>query len=191
MKALFLLIILTNSAWASKTFTAGETVKASQFNSASFNVGAIQHSILTVEQFQSLNGDCWKLLNGQNIAGTDYAVLTNTTLLPDARGLFFRGANNGRTDSYKNSQNTALGGIQNQDWKDFYLINTAYSGPAYTHGWHGNFKQTTPHYSGATFGGGWFGGGTINWYYDTTAEVRPKNITINYFIKVNKACSFL
>lgn len=181
------LILATTSAFAQKNVLPGQAITPEAFNSSTLSLGSIQHSMLTPTQFTSLNGACWKLMDGSSIVGSQLATLTGMTTVPDARAMFFRGANNGRTDGYKNPQNMALGQTQNQDWKDFYMSNNNW-GTGYNHGWNGNQKATAPHTSNLTFGGGWAAGGTINWYYDPIAEVRPNSITVNYFIKINNTC---
>lgn len=49
-------------------------------------IGDVKTSILTEVEFQSLYGTTWALMDGRNIAGSDLAVLTGLSSLPDARG---------------------------------------------------------------------------------------------------------
>lgn len=51
------------------------------------DLGDIRPSALSESQFQAIRGDKWVLLKGQDITGSDYAVLTGITTLPDITGL--------------------------------------------------------------------------------------------------------
>jgi hypothetical protein len=163
--------------------TAGQPLDLISLSQAENKIGDVKQSMLTLEEFQSEHLGVWKLMDGGSCAGSAYATLKGVTVVPDARGQFLRMKNHGRTDTHKNTQGELnLGQQQSHDWKDFYMSNNS-NGVAYTHGWHGGQKRTSVHTTNQTFGGGWASGGTINWYYDAS-EVRPANITVNYFIKV-------
>ena len=59
-------------------------------------VGTIKKSMLTEVEFQAENGSNWVLMAGQDITGSDLAVLKvgnaiDPYSLPDARGQFLRG----------------------------------------------------------------------------------------------------
>lgn len=56
-------------------------------------VGDVKYSILEPEKFVKENGEGWVLMQGQDIKGTDLWKLTGIETLPDARGVFIRGAN--------------------------------------------------------------------------------------------------
>lgn len=60
-------------------------------------VGTVLHSMLTVAQFQAQYGTNWVLADGSSCTGTKYASVTGATTLPDMRGVFLRGKNNGST----------------------------------------------------------------------------------------------
>lgn len=61
-------------------------------------VGSIAESMLTEAQFQALNGTGWVLADGRSVVGSMYAMATGFTTIPDLRGVFRRGKNNGRAD---------------------------------------------------------------------------------------------
>ena len=62
---------------------------------------------------QALRGAGWVLADGRSVTGSAYATITGTTAIPDMRGLFLRGKNNGRTDGNKNPDgDLGLGAIQ-------------------------------------------------------------------------------
>jgi hypothetical protein len=61
------------------------------------SIGEIKYSMLTLAQFQAEYDTTWVLANGANVAGSNYATVTGNTNIPDLRGRFLRGKNNGRT----------------------------------------------------------------------------------------------
>jgi len=61
----FTVLVLTISPlWAQKNFNTGETIVANELNAATLSIGSVQQSLLTLSQFQSLNGNCWRLMDG-------------------------------------------------------------------------------------------------------------------------------
>lgn len=60
-------------------------------------VGSVIHSMLTEAEFQSEIGSStyWVLSDGRDVSGSAYSVLTGATTVPDMRGRFLRGKNNG------------------------------------------------------------------------------------------------
>ena len=73
-------------------------------------VGDIVPSILTVAQFQALRGNNWVLMSGQNIAGSDLALVSGVTTLPNATTTrsFFRQTNDDvNLLGFETSQNLA------------------------------------------------------------------------------------
>ena len=62
-------------------------------------VGEIRTAMLTLAQFQAEFDDTWVLANGAGAAGTDYNTITSQANIPDLRGRFLRGKNNGLTGS--------------------------------------------------------------------------------------------
>lgn len=53
-------------------------------------IGDIKHSMLTLAQFQNLNGLGWVLMDGGDCTGSTYHSITGQTSVPDARGLAIR-----------------------------------------------------------------------------------------------------
>jgi hypothetical protein len=60
-------------------------------------IGSYVHSGLTEAQFQGLTSNNWVLADGRSCAGSDYALLTGNSTVPNAMGVFLRGKNNGRS----------------------------------------------------------------------------------------------
>lgn len=63
---------------------------------SSGTLGDVKYSILAPTEFQKLNGNEWKLMDGQSIVGTKLSQMTGKSALPDARGMFIRGMNANR-----------------------------------------------------------------------------------------------
>jgi hypothetical protein len=62
-------------------------------------LGEVKISVLDETTFQERRGTGWVVMKGQDIAGSDYAstlnTITGSTSLPDSRGLFMRVLDNG------------------------------------------------------------------------------------------------
>lgn len=149
-------------------------------------VGTIVASILTPEEFAKAVGDPsnlglaqsnWTLANGKDVAGTDYVEVAGKSSVPDLQGVFLRGQNNGR---FPNVEQIALGEYR-QDVVGFHTHNQAV------------FNPNSPNQKNDA--------GIV---YDTThrttvtpdllvkpdgtglgPETVPKNVTVNYFIRIN------
>jgi len=146
-------------------------------------VGDIKQSILTEAQFQTIHGSQWVLCDGRSVVGSTYEAITSNSSIPDARGLFLRGKNNGRDAAEGNVSGEVDEGTEQTDSMQGHqhLANAwTNSGGAY-----GGV--------GPTYGGGANSHGlpTIN-YLDggsgtprISSETRPKNITVNYFVKID------
>jgi hypothetical protein len=150
-------------------------------------VGTVIDSMLTLAAFQSQTGTNWILADGSNVAGSAYQTLTSNTNVPDLRGIFTRGKNNGRSDGYQNPDgDLALGTLQSQQFG-------AHNHPLWTGSGNGSDYAIT-----LRFGGG-FGpnvGGTYSNTNDVASgnlfmsevggdETRPTVVTVNKFIRIN------
>ena len=139
------------------------------------SVGDVVSSMLTECEFQTERDTTWVLMDGRCVAGSDYACVTTSCTIPDARGIFLRGKNNSRNDGNENPDgDSALGTYQADTVESHqHTISTQ--------------RVTNPNPGGSgSFDTG--GGGSV----DVTGaayggnETRSKNITINYFIKINR-----
>ncbi len=144
---------------------------------AASGIGAIKNSMLTEVQFQAQNGSGWVLCDGRDVTGSDYDTLTGNTTLPDARGQFLRGKSHGRSDGQENPDgDSALGTAQTDAFDSHSHTLTGVQSPLTA----GNRNVL-----------GSFASGPANSAESTTSdggnETRPKNITINIFIKINEA----
>lgn len=131
----------------------------------------------------------WLECNGAAISRVDYAALwlaiggywgsgngTTTFNIPDLRGVFTRGWDNGRgVDAGR-----GLGSNQAQDFKSFHFENNG--GPAPT-GWGHAANIAKTGKNGNIFGGKWEApGGFINFTWDSS-EIRPRNSAVMKMIK--------
>ena len=148
-------------------------------------LGDVKTSILTLAQFNSITGGGWALADGSSAIGTDLFALTGDPNLPDLRGVFLRGQNNGRSDGF---EDPLAGKILGQS----YMDKTGDSGIGLTLSSH-NITHKAFRNAPSTSG---IGVGTLGVVesigsHDHTIsgfddETSPKHAVVNYFIKVNK-----
>lgn len=139
-------------------------------------VGDIIHSMLTEEQFIAENGAGWVLADGRDVTGSKYDTLILGGLggnIPDMRGQFLRGKNNGRIDGNENPDGDVALGVYTTDKFKSHDHNLQ------------NHAVVTETGSGSV--GGISSSGN-NYLYRTSFsgdnETAPKNITVNIFIKI-------
>jgi hypothetical protein len=139
-------------------------------------VGMIVSSMLTLAQFQAINGSTWVLADGASVVGSSYAAITSNSTVPDLRGMFLRGKNNGRLDGQQDpGGERTIGDLQADDFKshrhDLIVYDSAGSGNNYPTDYFPNTSVTGVNTTAIQLSGG--------------SETRPKNIAVNYFIKIN------
>jgi hypothetical protein len=164
-------------------------------------VGDVVDSILDEATIQSKRGPGWVLMDGRNIEGTELAQLTGWTTLPDARGIFRRAKNNGRSDGNQNPDGEVAIGTIGID-KTRRPRDSSLSGSTNTTGNH-------RHNHNAVWNAGTGGGGGRLQNFDSSmsdptgiaqagnhshtatissggdAETRPTNITVNTYIRID------
>jgi len=145
-----------------------------------YEVGDIKTSLLQPKEFIQKYGNVWVLMDGREVSGSDFSMLSGINKIPDARGKFLRMNNNGANCNDKNNcaydpDNTKLGEFQNDNFKSHH--HTQRFGNVKGHfsssGW-----ESVPHVDR----------GSTNGQTTTLSggsETRPKNISVNYYIKVN------
>lgn len=159
------------------------------------HVGEIRYSMLSEDQFRRLYGTEWEILRGQAVPQDselrDYWVSEN---LPDARGVFLRSANHGRPRHEGNPEGTLpIGTYRGDSFKshshddkghghghDFHIPTThgiggSAPGRGAGHGWHTEGLRGSIH----------TGHAQIEPTGD--AETRPRNITVNTFVKMRES----
>ena len=175
---------------------------------AGAGLGDVKYSILSVAQFQAVNGPEWVLLKGQSkqelgIADGDDSVFnylhleTNvaTDRLPDSRGLFFRVKNNSsgggddRNDGFENPDGEMLLGQYSEDKLKAHFHRSQVSSDRI-----GNPDGSTDTSgSSAPNNSYWRGNKYLNANTHPTTtdgqnETSPKNMTVNAFVKVKRKC---
>lgn len=161
-------------------------------------VGDIRYSILSEEQFQELHGKDWELLRGQEVP-FDSALRNfwRESHLPDARGVFLRGSNHGRPRKEGNPEGTlTIGTYQSDSFKRHnHSGKTGEDTPDHTHGHsHPGVYGDGGYARGDNRGGAYHqaetrGASTRHRHSiqsEGDAETRPRNITVNVFIKIKE-----
>lgn len=184
-------------------------------------IGDIVTSILTEAQFQSQRNSGWVLMDGRSVGGSKYATTTGNSVIPDARGMFLRGKNNGRADGKQNPDgDVAMGTYQADSNKAHTHIQDSHNHTQNDHthnngvtqagnpstndkqaytpyqvtattpnagwvSWAGNFRGYTSNSATGTLGIASNIATTATNQSDGGNETRSRNITVNYFIKIN------
>lgn len=174
------------SSYTSNASSSFGAFASSATRTDSSPIGMIIPSMLTEAQFQALNGTSWVLAQGQTATGTAYASITGQSTIPDLRGMFLRGKNNGRVDGNQDSGGErALGSFQSDALQN---INATWqSGTANASNTSGAVTATAgsasdPQGTGRAHGIFTFDAANVA---RTATETRSRNIAVNYFIKVN------
>jgi hypothetical protein len=174
-------------------------------------VGDVVDSILDEATIQLLRGPGWVLMDGRNIEGTRLNELTGLTTLPDARGVFRRAKNNGRSDGNENPAGELAVGSNQSDSTATNGLAATTSGSTHTHGIQtsnsdGNIGNTQVRLTTFTDSGDGLTGLTRTLNGNQTnfsplfinnqnsshahvvtgdAETRPTNITVNTYIRID------
>ena len=149
-------------------------------------IGQMLQSMLTEAQMQSLYGTGWILADGRSVVGSTYASVTGASVVPDARGVFLRGKNNGRSDGKENPGGDFALGTYQEDGNKSHNHMMPFSDPI-----PGSVGTTYGEATGQPNAVTEDGGGTITstrrhlTNVDGVLESRPKNLTVNTFIKIN------
>ena len=142
-------------------------------------LGCIVASVLTEDDFKKANGDGWALCEGQSIAGSKLAEATGETTAPDLRGVFLRGKNDGRFPSGNKAGDVAehdLGAYSPDTvgpHQHKIMIGGEAplpAGPALTAAWSAHSSTQEDR---------------LVRPYDGATETQPKNVTVNYYCKIN------
>ena len=159
------------------------------------SIGDVKYSYLSEAQFISENGPGWVLDDGRSIVGSKLHAKYGFTTTKDARGVFLRGKNNGRSDVYADpGGERAVGGIQGHSFQTHTHVqnphdhsqgyNGTIQGSGSTNHANGSKKYALVNTGQAT---------AINQNASATGaaseptsqETRPTNICFNVFLKIN------
>jgi len=147
-------------------------------------IGEIVASLMTEEVFIATHGNDWVLANGSPApSGSEYKKYIDKYLphlkskLPDLRGVFLRGKNHNRPNGGNEDGDLSLGTYQvdelkshNHPFKDKHAHDDKWAYEKNTGKNHFDADLTTSNSKTSDFGG---------------KETRPRNVTVNYFIKIN------
>lgn len=157
--------------------------------SSSLPLGTIVTSLLGPGQFSEAVGDPsvfdpassrWVLADARNdISRSKYSRITGKLKTPDLRGMFLRGANDGRTDDRKDPDGDREPGQYQPD-----------SVKRHSHDRPKDVFDSGGR-DGSTVGGGGLG---ISWTapfpqtgdYGEAEETRPKNVAVFFYLKINE-----
>jgi hypothetical protein len=145
-------------------------------------VGDIIHSMLTEEQFILENGGGWVLADGRDVTGSKYATVTGNTTVPDMRGQFLRGKNNTRSDGNQNPDgDVGLGAWSQDTYQEHTHQSKMYSATD-----PGGTPNPYVKSDGGMADRGLIGPSAAEGFGTPRVgfETRPKNITVNIFIKI-------
>lgn len=162
-------------------------------NHSEGHVGEIRYSILTEEQFQELYGREWELMNGQPLdSGSKLRALWGKGNLPDARGVFLRCKNNGRSDGRQNPGGDLAVGTYQADQFKSHNHSISVRGQVF----YNRFRNDGDTWPGGMAPGPVFDdaqtkGIARDYIPDTNgaggSETNPRCITVNAFIKVKES----
>lgn len=139
-------------------------------------VGSVVATMLNEVTFQSQMSVGWVLANGANVAGSSYETLSGFTNIPDLRGVWIRGKNNGRSGASGNpSGDVALGAYEGDDFK------------AHTHSisWKDDTGNAGEGIEVSPDVGGNRSSSIIVASNVGGAETRVRSVTVNYMIRIN------
>ena len=184
-KGLLAILVISLSASAGEPVKPGDEIKANKFNNSTFTIGDVKTSLLSESSFQTLHGDCWVKMTGQNISGSDLATLEpSLATLPDASGRFLRNLG-GNSNSLAQTQEDAFQGHKHhaQASGDGLYLYIRGSGGVFSGLSGGNHldRGSEPIGNPRTDG--------VNGTPRTANETRPQNLTVNMFIKLNHNCN--
>jgi len=164
-------------------------------------IGDIKHSTLTPAQMLATNGTDWVLADGGSVVGSLYETITGETVVPDLRGVFLRGKNNGRSDGNENPAGEQdIGEFENDTTRT--PRNTAFttgSGGAHSHT-NNRISDNAGGSVGIAANGGGSGRSGAGQAYTIVStssshshsitgggddETRVRNVTVNIYIKIN------
>ncbi len=179
-----------------KRFRDSDPVKAI----STLPIGTIIPSMLPPDKFTQVVGDPkefspiesrWMLANGNSVIGSKYSLIY-AEIVPDLRGMFLRGMNEGRKDGRQDPEERNAGGFQSDAFKAHNHGGGKHTHPTYTTG------SATGDHTGAIFVvKGTQPPGYVGTHKDDGEmsedvikteggdETRPKNVAVYYYIRIN------
>jgi hypothetical protein len=149
-------------------------------------VGTVEVSFFTEAQFQAIRGAGWILCDGRSVAGTRYADITGNSVVPDLRGMFLRAKSHARSDGFQDpAGDQPLGTYEVDDNRSHNHTFQVSPGGGFIPcsidiGAGLQAANGTDKYNVHDFGPAW----TLT-IHSAGSESVPRNITVNYFIRVD------
>lgn len=159
-------------------FLIGTGTDFTRIKSSYDAVGDVKTSMLTEVQYQSEMDSTWVLADGRNVAGSDYQSITGSATIPDLRGKFLRGKNNGRNpyDGNANPNGDLALGVESVDMLKGHTHNVRFFGS-------GAGPSQIPCLDNLFAQAGQYGATETS---SSDTETAPRHTTVNYFIKINR-----
>jgi hypothetical protein len=165
------------------------------------HVGEIRYSILSEDQFRRLYGTEWEILGGQPVPhDSELRDYWGSGNLPDARGVFLRGKNHNREKHTGNpTGDLDIGTYQEDSFKSHTHKDSGHRHTGRTEGSGLNYRFDSYPGMGIEAHRGQQTGATDHAHNFTTNfssaniqatggdETRPRNITVNTFVKVRES----
>lgn len=153
-------------------------------------VGTVVDSMLTEVQFQAQLGNpspvTWVLADGRDVTGSAYETIVGSSVIPDLRGTYTRGKDNGR--GLDPHGDLPLGDFETDE---FGSHNHNFSDPGHTHATNATQVITgggTPAgviTNGYTFATIFSSPTHINFVAQGGPETNPKSVIVNKMIRIN------
>lgn len=151
---------------------------------SSLPVGTVIHSMLIPEQMTTFGRGVWVLMDGREVPGSDYETATGNARVPDARGLFLRSHNAGRSAYSGNPDGDLRPGATQSDQVGVHTHPFIIGGERYAYNTPGFGPKESSNQSGM-----W----TFQWRQITASigeyggnETRPRAMTLYTYIKINE-----
>jgi hypothetical protein len=150
------------------------------WSSVGSTVGDVKQSVLTEEQFLSLNGNAWALMDGRDVTGSVYHAITGNIVIPDmvTQGAFLRQATDGRAlGSYEADALQGHHHLMQDDLNGGGQMTFSHA-PGYR-------SYATPTHTMLSVRATTLLDDGVNGTPRVANETRSKNVAINFFIKIN------
>lgn len=171
---------MVNDSFVRKEYLDNELASIVASSGIGGIIGEIKQSILTEGQMNVITSD-WVLADGRSVVGSSYSTLTGNNTIPDLRGQFLRGLDPSGTVDPDGGSRT-LGETQLDSYKshkhgsgtfnNYATVNGSFSSTQGTIGLHAGTQSSTNQVATTDADAG-------------DVETRPKNVSVNYFIKIN------
>ncbi len=157
-----------------------EALSAESFTSEA-PVGTIIASIIPPDRMLVIGKEKWVLSDGRILSeDSEYKQVTGNSQIPDLRGVFLRGLNVGRKDAFSDPSGDRRPGSAQSDELGSHNHKIGINGTDTFSMAPGGATQRLAHFNSDGYGAG----PAKTTEYSGTAETRPKNIGVFFYIRV-------